>query len=210
LDRGVIYAVAHVRGGGGMGQPWREAGRMLSKRNTFTDFIAAAEHLVQKKYTSSDRLGITGRSAGGLLIGAATNLRPDLFKAAVMTSPFVDVLNTMLDPSLPLTTAEYIEWGNPNVPKEYEYIKTYSPYDNVRAAAYPAMLVQVSLNDRQVGFWEGTKFVARVRERKTDDRPVLLKVNMGGGHGGSSGRYDATREYAFELAFVLWQLGVSP
>ena len=162
-----------------MGQPWREAGMMMSKRNTFTDFIAAAEHLVKGKYTTSDRLVITGQSAGGLLVGAAATLRPKLFKAVVTTSPFVDILNTMSDATLPLTTGEYLEWGNPNVTKEYEYIKTYSPYDNIKATAYPAMFVQVSLNDSRVGFWEGTKFVARLRELKTDSNPVLLSVNMG-------------------------------
>ena len=208
IDRGVIYAIAHVRGGGGLGQPWREAGRMLQKRNTFTDFVAAAEHLVKTKYTSSDRLVITGRSAGGMLMAAVANLRPQLFKAVVVGSPFVDVVNTMLDPTLPLTTQEYIEWGNPNVQKEYEYIKSYSPYDNIQRTAYPAMLLSVSLNDRQVGFWEGAKFVVRLRELKTDSNPVLLKVDLGGGHAGSSGRYDAIREYAFDLAFMLWQMGI--
>lgn len=209
IDRGVIYVVANVRGGGGMGQPWREAGRMMSKRNTFTDFVAAAEHLVQEKYTSSDRLVITSRSAGGLLMAAATNLRPQLFKAVVMSSPFVDVLNTMSDATLPLTTGEYIEWGNPNVRKEYEYIKSYSPYDNIQATGYPAMYVEVSLNDSQVGFWEGAKFVAKLRELKTDSNPVLLRINMGAGHAGSSGRYDALREYAATQAFTLWQMGVT-
>ena len=208
LDRGVIYAIVNVRGGGGMGQAWREGGRMLQKRNSFTDFVAAAEQLVKKKYTSSDRLGITGRSAGGLLIGAVLNLRPQLFKAVVTTSPFVDVLNTMSDASLPLTTGEYIEWGNPNVPKEYASIRSYSPYDNIRATSYPAMLINVSLNDAQVGFWEGTKYVAKLRELKTDAHPVLLKVNMGAGHAGSSGRYDALREVAFDYAFLLRQLGI--
>lgn len=209
IDRGGIYAVVNVRGGGGMGQAWREAGRMMRKRNSFTDFVAAAEHLVKEKYTAGDRLVMTGRSAGGLLVGAVMNLRPQLFKAVVASSPFVDVLNTMSDPSLPLTTSEYVEWGNPNVQKEYEYIKSYSPYDNIRATAYPAMLVEVSLNDSQVGFWEGTKFVAKLRELKTDSNPVFLMVNMGAGHGGFSGRYDAMRELAFTYAFVLRQMGIS-
>jgi oligopeptidase B len=171
MDRGVIYAIVNVRGGGGMGQAWREGGRMLQKRNSFTDFVAAAEQLVKKKYTSSDRLGLTGRSAGGLLAGAVLNLRPQLFKAVITTSPFVDVLNTMSDASLPLTTGEYIEWGNPNVQKEYASIRSYSPYDNIRATSYPAMLINVSLNDAQVGFWEGTKYVAKLRELKTDAHP---------------------------------------
>jgi oligopeptidase B len=209
IDRGAIYAIAHVRGGGGMGQPWREAGMMMSKRNTFTDFIAAAEHLVKQKYTATDRLVITGQSAGGLLVGAAATLRPQLFKAIVTTSPFVDILNTMSDATLPLTTGEYLEWGNPNVAKEYEYIKTYSPYDNIKATAYPAMFVQVSLNDSRVGYWEGTKFVAKLRELKTDSNPVLLSVNMGGGHAGSSGHYDALREYAVLQTFALMQMGIS-
>ena len=206
LDRGAIYAIAHIRGGGELGEPWREAGRMMVKRNTFTDFVASAEHLVREKYTSSDRLVIQGGSAGGLLMGAVVNLRPDLFKAVLAQVPFVDVLNTMMDSSLPLTTSEYLEWGNPNVKKEYEYIRTYSPYDNIRAKAYPAMLVKVSLNDSQVPYWEGTKFVAKLREMNKGTSPVLLKVNMGAGHGGSSGRYDALRDIAFDEAFILTQM----
>ena len=209
LDRGVIYAIAHIRGGGEMGEPWREAGRMMVKRNTFTDFVAAAESLVKEKYTSSDRLVIQGGSAGGLLMGAVVNMRPQTFKAVVAQVPFVDVINTMLDASLPLTTSEYLEWGNPNIKKEYDYIKTYSPYDNVAAKAYPAMLVKVSLNDSQVPYWEGTKFVAKLREMKTDTNPLLLKVNMGAGHGGSSGRYDALREVAADQAFMLKEMGIS-
>jgi oligopeptidase B len=209
LDRGVIYAIAHIRGGGELGEPWREAGRMMAKKNTFTDFIAAGESLVKEKYTSSDRLVIQGGSAGGLLMGAVVNMRPDLFKAVIAQVPFVDVINTMLDASLPLTTSEYLEWGNPNIKKEYDYIKTYSPYDNVAAKAYPAMLVKVSLNDSQVPYWEGTKFVAKIREMKTDTNPLLLKVNIGAGHGGSSGRYDALRETASDQAFILKQMGIS-
>ncbi|MEA2165275.1 MAG: oligopeptidase [Thermoanaerobaculia bacterium] len=209
LDRGVIYAIAHIRGGGELGEPWREGGRMMVKRNTFTDFIDAASNLIKDKYTSSDRLVIQGGSAGGLLMGAVTNMRPDLFKAVVAQVPFVDVINTMLDASLPLTTSENLEWGNPNIKKEYDYIKTYSPYDNVAAKAYPAMLVKVSLNDSQVPYWEGTKFVAKLREMKTDTNPLLLKVNMGAGHGGSSGRYDALRETAADQAFMLTQMGIS-
>jgi len=207
LDRGVIYVIAHIRGGGELGEPWRDAGRMMKKMNTFTDFIACAEHLVKQKYTSSDRLVIQGGSAGGLLMGAVTNMRPDLFKAVVAQVPFVDVLNTMLDASLPLTTSEYIEWGNPNEKAAYEYMKQYSPYDNVAKKNYPAMLVKVSLNDSQVPYWEGTKFVAKIRELKTDHNPLLLKVNMGAGHGGASGRYDAIHETAFDYAFMLWQMG---
>jgi oligopeptidase B len=209
LDRGVIYVIAHIRGGGELGEPWREAGRMMKKMNTFTDFIACAEHLVKQKYTSSDRLVIQGGSAGGLLMGAVSNMRPDLFKAVVAQVPFVDVLNTMLDASLPLTTSEYIEWGNPNEKPAYEYMKKYSPYDNVRAAKYPAMLVKVSLNDSQVPYWEGAKLVAKIRELKTDHNPLLLKTNMGAGHGGASGRYDAIHETAFDYAFMLWQMGLA-
>jgi len=207
LDRGVIYVIAHIRGGGEFGEPWREAGRMMKKMNTFTDFIACAEHMVKQKYTASDRLVIQGGSAGGLLMGAVTNMRPDLFKAVVAQVPFVDVLNTMLDASLPLTTSEYIEWGNPNEKPAYDYMKKYSPYDNVRKANYPAMLVKVSLNDSQVPYWEGAKFVAKIREMKTDHNPLLLKTNMGAGHGGASGRYDAIHETAFDYAFMLWQMG---
>jgi oligopeptidase B len=209
LDRGVIFVIAHIRGGGELGEPWRDAGRMMQKMNTFTDFIACAEHLVKQKYTSSDRLVIQGGSAGGLLMGAVTNMRPDLFKAVVAQVPFVDVLNTMLDASLPLTTSEYIEWGNPNEKPAYDYMKKYSPYDNVHAASYPAMLVKVSLNDSQVPYWEGAKFVAKIRELKTDHNPLLLKTNMGAGHGGASGRYDAIHETAFDYAFMLWQMGLA-
>jgi oligopeptidase B len=209
LDRGVVYVIAHIRGGGEMGEEWREAGRMMKKMNTFTDFIAAAEHLVKNKYTSSDRLVIQGGSAGGLLMGAVTNMRPDLFKAVVSQVPFVDVLNTMLDASLPLTTSEYIEWGNPNEKAAYDYMAKYSPYDNIAKANYPAQLVKVSLNDSQVPYWEGAKFVAKMRVMKTDDNPLLLKTNMGAGHGGSSGRYDYLREVAFDYSFMLWQMGLS-
>jgi oligopeptidase B len=209
LDRGVIYALAYIRGGGELGEEWREQGRMMHKMNTFNDFIDCAEYLVKNKYTSSDRLVIHGGSAGGLLMGAVTNMRPDLFKAVVAQVPFVDVMNTMLDASLPLTTSEYIEWGNPNEKAAFDYMIKYSPYDNIAAKHYPAMLVQVSLNDSQVPYWEGTKFVAKLRATKTDKNPLLLKVNMGAGHGGSSGRYDALREIAFTYSFVLWQMGLT-
>ena len=209
LDRGVVFVIAHIRGGGELGEPWRDAGRMMNKINTFTDFIACAEHLVNNKYTSKDRIAIQGGSAGGMLMGAVTNMRPDLFKAVIAQVPFVDVLNTMLDASLPLTTSEYIEWGNPNEKPAYDYMKKYSPYDNVHKANYPAMLVKVSLNDSQVPYWEGSKLVAKLRDYKTDSNPLLLKVNMGAGHGGASGRYDAIRETAFDYAFVLWQMGIT-
>jgi oligopeptidase B len=209
LDRGVVYAIAHIRGGGELGEPWREAGRMMKKKNTFTDFISSAEYLVNQKYTSSDRLVIQGGSAGGMLMGAVVNMRPDLFKAAVAQVPFVDIINTMLDASLPLTTSEYIEWGNPNEKPAYDYMKSYSPYDNIKAQNYPAMLIKVSLNDSQVPYWEGAKFAAKLRATKTDNNILLLKTNMGAGHGGSSGRYDALHEIAFDYAFMLNQFGIA-
>ena len=209
LDRGVIYVLAYIRGGGELGEDWREQGRMFKKMNTFTDFIDCADFLVKNRYTSTDRLVIQGGSAGGLLMGAVVNMRPDLFKAVVAQVPFVDVMNTMMDASLPLTTSEWIEWGNPNNVEEFEYMIKYSPYDNVKAQNYPAMLVQVSLNDSQVPYWEGTKFAAKIRAMKTDTNPLIVKANMGAGHGGSSGRYDALRETAFTYAFILWQMGLA-
>ena len=209
LDRGFVYALAYIRGGGELGEEWREQGRMMQKMNTFTDFIDCAEDLVRNKYTSADRLVIQGGSAGGLLVGAAVNMRPDLFKAVVAQVPFVDVMNTMLDASLPLTTSEYIEWGNPNEKAAFDYMIKYSPYDNVRPQAYPAMLVHVSLNDSQVPYWEGAKLVARLRATKTDHNVLLLKANLGAGHGGASGRYDALHETAFTLAFMLQQVGLA-
>jgi oligopeptidase B len=209
LDRGVSYALAHIRGGRDMGEVWHEQGKMLQKRNTFTDFVAAADHLVAQKYTSRDRLAIQGGSAGGLLIGAVLNLRPDLCKAAVLQVPFVDVINTMLDASLPLTVQEYLEWGNPNVKKEYQYLKGYCPYTNLAARDYPAILVMTSLNDSQVMYWEPAKYVAKLRALKTDKNVLLLKINMAAGHGGASGRYDALKETAFSYAFLLAQLGIT-
>ena len=208
LDRGVIYAIGHIRGGGELGEAWRDAGRMMTKKNTFTDFVACADYLADNHYTAHDRLVIEGGSAGGLLIGATLNLRPDVCKAAVLAVPFVDVLNTMSDPSLPLTTSEYIEWGNPNNQAEYDYIKSYSPYDNLHAAAYPDILCLTSLNDSQVPYWEPTKYVAKLRTLTTDHNPLLLKVNMDAGHGGASGRYDRLREVAFEYTFGLAALGL--
>ena len=208
LDRGVIVAIAHVRGGGEMGKAWHQQGRMMRKKNTFTDFIAAAEHLVAERYTARDRLVITGGSAGGLLMGAVVNMRPDLFKAVVAEVPFVDVVNTMSDASLPLTVGEFEEWGNPQVKAEYDYIKTYCPYTNTAARAYPTMLVKTSLNDSQVMYWEPAKWVAKLRSVKTDHHPLLLKINMGAGHGGSSGRYDALHEVAFNYAFILSQFSI--
>jgi oligopeptidase B len=208
LDRGVTCALAHIRGGGDMGKKWHDQGRMMQKRNTFTDFIASAEYLAKEKYTSPDRLVIEGGSAGGLLMGAVTNMRPDLFKAVVSHVPFVDVLNTMLDASLPLTVGEYEEWGNPNIKEQYDYMKSYCPYTNLAAQKYPALLIKTSLNDSQVMYWEPAKYTAKLRTLKTDSNVLLLKTNMAGGHGGHSGRYDALKEVAFNFAFVLWQLGI--
>jgi len=210
LDRGVIFAIAHIRGGGEMGEVWHDQGKMMMKRNTFTDFIAAAEYLINEKYTSKDKLVITGGSAGGLLMGAVLNMRPDLFKAAVVYVPFVDVINTMLDETLPLTVGEFQEWGNPKIKSEYDYIKTYSPYDNIAAKAYPTMLVRTSLNDSQVMYWEPSKYVAKLRSMKTDHNLLLFKINMEpAGHGGVSGRYNALKDAAFDYAFILEQLGIT-
>ncbi|MGZ5431533.1 MAG: S9 family peptidase [Thermoanaerobaculia bacterium] len=209
VDRGVVYALANVRGGGEMGKEWHEQGRMIAKKNTFTDFIAVAEHLVDAGYTSREKLVIQGGSAGGLLVGAVVNMRPELFRAAVALVPFVDVMNTMLDPTLPLTTQEYIEWGNPNEPDAYFTMKSYDPYSNIERKAYPAMLVRASLNDSQVGYWEAAKWVAKLRAHKTDDNVLLLRVNMGAGHGGASGRYDKLREDAHDYAWVLKELGIA-
>jgi len=208
LDRGVIFATAHVRGGGELGKRWHDQGRMLEKKNTFTDFVAAAEHLVRERYTAPDRLVAQGGSAGGLLMGAVTNLRPELFRAIVSEVPFVDVINTMLDSSLPLTTGEYEEWGNPNNREHFEYMHSYSPYDNLKAGAYPAMLVETSLNDSQVMYWEPAKYVAKLRTLKTDANPLLLQINMDAGHGGASGRYEFLRELAFTDAFILGTLNL--
>ena len=208
LDRGFSYAVAHIRGGGDMGKPWHDAGRMFNKRNTFTDFIDSAEYLIANQYTSKKNLVVQGGSAGGLLMGAITNLRPDLFRIVIAKVPFVDVLNTMLDASLPLTVGEYEEWGNPNKPDEYKYIRSYSPYDNLEKKAYPTILVKTSFNDSQVMYHEPAKYVARLRTLKTDSNPLVLKTNMAAGHGGSSGRYDYLKEIAFDYAFVLSQMGL--
>jgi oligopeptidase B len=208
LDRGMVYVIAHIRGGDEMGEAWHDDGMLMKKKNTFYDFVDSAEYLIQEKWTSRDRLVIEGGSAGGLLMGAVVNLRPDLFRAVHAAVPFVDVMNTMLDASLPLTIGEYLEWGNPNEQAAYDYMKTYSPYDNLEKRAYPAMLVTTSLNDSQVGYWEPAKYVARLRTLKTDSNPLLLKVNMGAGHGGSSGRYDRLKEQAFEYAWLMSQVGI--
>ncbi len=208
LDRGVIYAVAHIRGGGELGKPWHDAGRLRQKKNTFTDFIAAAEHLIAQRYTAPQNLVIEGGSAGGLLMGAVTNMRPELFRMVINHVPFVDVLNTMLDASLPLTVGEYEEWGDPRVAEDYFYMKSYCPYTNLETKSYPAMLVKTGLNDSQVMYWEPAKYVAKLRTLKTDANLLLLKTNMGAGHGGASGRYDYLREIALDYAFLLSELGI--
>jgi oligopeptidase B len=205
LDRGVIFAVAHGRGGGTLGRAWYEKGKLLYKRNSFTDFIACAEHLIKHRYTDTGRIICYGGSAGGMLMGAVVNLRPELWRAAVLVVPFVDVLNTMLDDSLPLTVIEYEEWGNPNEKKYYEYILSYSPYDNIAPTEYPAMLVLGGFHDRRVQYWEPAKWVARLRDRKTDDNAVLLRTRMTEGHKGASGRYDYLKEIAMEYAWMLDQ-----
>jgi oligopeptidase B len=209
VDRGAIYAIAHVRGGQEMGRQWYDDGKMMKKMNTFTDFIDVAEYLVKAGYTRADRLVANGGSAGGLLMGAIANMRPDLFKAIVAEVPFVDVINTMLDASVPLTAPEWEQWGNPQNADAFAYMRQYSPYDNVRAQAYPWMLVTTSLNDSQVMYWEPAKWVARLRALKTDTNPLYLRVNMAGGHGGSSGRYERLREIAFRYAFMLDAVGMA-
>ena len=190
-----------------MGKPWHDAGRMATKMNTFTDFIACAVSLIERGYTSPARLVTEGGSAGGLLMGAVTNLRPDLMKAVIAKVPFVDVINSMLDEDLPLTVAEFEEWGNPKIPADYKVMRAYCPYSNLEAKAYPAILLRNSFNDSQVMYWEAAKYAARLRTLKTNDAPLLLRTLMGAGHGGASGRYDALRETAADYAFILWQVG---
>ncbi len=209
LDRGYAWAIAHVRGGGELGETWRDDGKLLRKRNTFTDFIAVAEHLVAEGITTPERLAAWGGSAGGLLMGGIANMRPDLFGAVIADVPFVDVVNTMLDPSIPLTVIEYEEWGNPNDAGFFEYIRSYSPYDNIEPKAYPNILVMSGINDPRVQYWEPTKYVAKLRATKTDDNVVLLRMEMGHGHGGPSGRYDALRELAFQYGFLLDRAGAA-
>jgi oligopeptidase B len=208
LDRGIVMAYAHIRGGGDLGKPWHDAGKMLVKRNTFTDFIASIEHLTSAGYGDPKRVAAEGGSAGGLLMGAVVNLRPDLFSVIISHVPFVDVMNTMLDASLPLTVPEYEEWGNPNEEKYFKYMLSYSPYDNLKPASYPAMLIKTSLHDSQVMYWEPAKYVAKLRMLKTDNNPLLLVTNMKAGHGGASGRYDYLKEIAFDYAFLLKELGI--
>jgi oligopeptidase B len=207
LDRGFVFAIAHIRGGAELGEEWHDHGRLLEKKNTFTDFIACAEHLIAAQYTSSNHLAIMGGSAGGLLMGAVLNMRPELFHAAVAKVPFVDTVNTMLDPTLPLTMAEYEEWGNPEDQEYYDYIRSYSPYDNVTPRAYPKMLVTAGLNDPRVSYWEPAKWVAKLRTLKTDSNVLLLKTDLESGHFGPSGRYESIKETAFDYAFLLQALG---
>jgi oligopeptidase B len=209
LDRGMVFAIAHIRGGGDRGRTWYDAGKLTHKKNTFNDFIAVADSLVRRKLTAPDRLVIQGGSAGGLLMGAVTNQRPDLFKAVVTQVPFVDVITTMLDPTLPLTVPEYLEWGDPNQERFYKYMRSYSPYDNLKKGAYPSILVETSLNDSQVMYWEPAKYVAKLRTLKTDSNPLILKTIMEAGHGGASGRYDALKELAFTYSFILDQVGLA-
>jgi oligopeptidase B len=209
VDRGFIYAIAHIRGGGELGRKWYENGKLLNKKNTFKDFIACAEHLIKQKYTSSNKLVICGGSAGGLLMGAVTNMKPDLFKLVIAHVPFVDVINTMMDDKLPLTVIEYDEWGNPNQKEYFDYMMSYSPYDNIEEKEYPNMLVTAGLNDPRVGYWEPAKYVAKLRKMKKDNNILLLKTNMGAGHKGASGRYDYLRDdVAFEYLFILFTLGL--
>ncbi|MGE5126041.1 MAG: S9 family peptidase [Betaproteobacteria bacterium] len=210
LDRGIPFAIAHVRGGNEMGEAWHDQGMLMKKKNTFFDFVDCAEFLVKERWTSPERLLIEGGSAGGLLMGAVTNERPDLFRAVHAAVPFVDVMNTMMDASLPLTVGEYLEWGNPNERPAFDYMLSYSPYDNLARKAYPALLVTTSYNDSQVMYWEPAKYVAKLRTLKTDSNPLLLKTKMQpAGHGGASGRYDALKDRAFELAFMLRQVGIT-
>jgi oligopeptidase B len=209
VDRGVVAAVAHIRGGGEMGKAWHDGGRMMNKKNTFSDFVASAEYLVTQGYGSMGRLAIEGRSAGGLLMGAVLNMRPDLFHAALVGVPFVDVMNTMLDESLPLTVGEFEEWGNPKEKPAFDYMMSYSPYDNIQAKTYPNLLVKTSFNDSQVMYWEPAKYVAKMRATRMDHNLLLLKTNMDpAGHGGTSGRYDRLKEAAFDYAFFLTQMGI--
>lgn len=210
VDRGMIYAIAHIRGGSELGERWRQDGRMFKKMNTFNDFIDSSKYLIDNKYTSADRLVIMGGSAGGLLMGVVVNQAPELYKAAIAQVPFVDVMNTMIDDTLPLTTQEWIEWGNPRDDKKaWDYMVTYSPYDNVKAQKYPNLLIEASLNDSQVPYWEASKWAAKLREMKTDNNIILLKTNMGAGHGGASGRYDRYKEVAFTYAYALSQVGLT-
>jgi oligopeptidase B len=207
IDRGFVLAIAHIRGGMELGRAWYEAGRLLHKRNSFTDLIAVAEHLIAEGYTRPEQLGLYGVSAGGLLVTACLTMRPELFGAVVAKVPFVDVLTTMSDPTIPLTTLEYDQWGNPDNPEYFEYMRSYSPYDNLRATAYPHLLITTGFNDPRVAYWEPAKFAARLRALKTDDHLLVLKTNLDAGHAGASGRYDNLKEAAEEFAFLIDCLG---
>ena len=209
VDRGFAYAIAHIRGGQEMGRAWYDQGKMMNKKNTFNDFVDVGQYLVDNKFTSKDKLIANGGSAGGLLMGAVANMRPDLYRAIVADVPFVDVINTMMDASIPLTAQEWQQWGDPHDAAQYAYMRSYSPYDNVERKAYPWMLVTTSLNDSQVGYWEPVKWVAKLRSMKTDNNPLYIKINMAGGHGGSSGRYDVLHERAFRYAFMLDAVGIT-
>jgi oligopeptidase B len=206
LDLGMVMGYAHIRGGGDLGELWHDAGKMLHKMSTFTDFIACTEHLTREGYGDPARVAIEGGSAGGLLMGAVVNLKPEIFRVVLSHVPFVDVMNTMLDATLPLTVPEYEEWGNPNEEEFFRVMLSYSPYDNLKPGAYPAMLVKTSLNDSQVMYWEPAKYVAKLRTLKTDNNPLLLVTNMQAGHGGASGRYDYLKEIALDYAFLLREL----
>ena len=208
IDRGFVFGIAHIRGGSDLGEQWYEDGKMMKKKNTFTDFITCSEKLIADKYTSADKLAAMGGSAGGLLMGVVANMRPDLYQTIVAQVPFVDVISTMLDDTLPLTTGEYEEWGNPNEEEAFNYMLSYSPYDNIKTQNYPNMLITGGINDTQVLFHEPTKYAAKLRKMKTDNNILLLKINMDSGHGGATGRYDGIRETAFELAFILNRVGI--
>ena len=209
LDRGFIYVIAHIRGSEYLGRPWYEDGKLLKKMNTFTDFIDCSKYLIEKKYTSPEHLYAMGGSAGGLLMGAVINLNPELYKGVIAAVPFVDVVTTMLDNTIPLTTGEYDEWGNPNNKDYYHYMKSYSPYDNVKEKEYPNLLVTTGLHDSQVQYWEPAKWVAKLRELKTDNNLLLLKTDMDAGHGGASGRFEALKEVALEYAFLFYLEGIT-
>ena len=203
IERGLVFAIAHIRGGGEYGKPWYHQGKLANKMNTFTDFIACAEYLISEDFTSKERLSIMGGSAGGLLMGVVLNLRPELFGSAVVAVPFVDVISTMLDESIPLTTFEFKEWGNPKVKEEFDWMLEYSPYDNVEAKEYPPILITSGYNDPRVQYWEPAKWIAKLRAIKTDRNPLLLEMKMDTGHGGQSGRYDAMKDWAFRYSFIL-------
>jgi oligopeptidase B len=206
LDRGFVFAIGHIRGGSDLGRAWYESGKLLNKKNSFTDFIACAEHLIQEGYTSNKKLAILGGSAGGLLVSACLTMRPDLFQAVINKVAFVDVVTTMSDPTIPLTALEWDEWGNPQVREHFEYMLSYSPYDNVRPTAYPHMLITTGLNDPRVAYWEPAKFAAKLREMKTDNNLLLLHTNYQAGHAGASGRYDQLKEVAIDFAFLIDRL----